>query len=209
MLQADSVNARNIQVNSLSSISVNTGDLTGGSITGGTFKNTNGSFRIDPNGNIVGANITASRIDAASIFQSGYKIKNIDVQVYKVKHGDWCPIPNGFTEQQCTFVPVGYIMTESYFDSNYSYYKNKVPSPWEKRTPYMISESEYEQQKARYIGRCDIYMNGGVKSNVGLIGKRRAVAESNSSSEWSSENNDYYTKSYTYGELYILVIAKQ
>lgn len=52
-------------------------------------------------------------------------------------------------------------------------------------------------------------MNGGVKSNVGLIGKRRAVAESNSSSEWSSENNDYYTKSYTYGELYILVIAKQ
>ena len=209
MLQAGSVSADKMQVDSLSSISINTGDLTGGSITGGTFKNTNGSFRIDPNGNIVGANITASRIDAASIFQSGYKIKNIDVQVYKVKHGDWCPIPNGFTEQQCTFVPVGYIMTESYFDSNYSYYKNKVPSPWEKRTPYMISESEYEQQKARYIGRCDIYMNGGVKSNVGLIGKRRAVAESNSSSEWSSENNDYYTKSYTYGELYILVIAKQ
>ena len=209
MLQADSVNARNIHVNSLSSISVNTGDLTGGSITGGTFKNSTGTFEIDRNGNIKGANITGSRIDAASIFQSGYKIKNIDVQVYKVKHGDWCPIPNGFTEQQCTFVPVGYIMTESYFDSNYSYYKNKVPSPWEKRTPYMISESEYEQQKARYIGRCDIYMNGGVKSNVGLIGKRRAVAESNSSSEWSSENNDYYTKSYTYGELYILVIAKQ
>ena len=38
MLQADSVNARNIHVSSLSSLSVNTGDLTGGSITGGTFK---------------------------------------------------------------------------------------------------------------------------------------------------------------------------
>ena len=209
MLQADSVNARNIQVNSLSSISVNTGDLTGGSITGGTFKNSTGTFEIDRNGNIKGANITGSRIDAASIFQSGYKIKNIDVQVYNVKHGDYCPIPAGFTEQQCTFIPVGYIMTESYFDRNYNYYKNKVPRPFEAKTPSNISKSEYEQQKARYIGRCDIYMNGGVKSNVGLIGKRRAVAEAKDSSEWSSENHDYYSNSYAYGELYILVIAKQ
>lgn len=38
MLQADSVNAQNIHVNSLSSISVNTGDLTGGSITGAHSK---------------------------------------------------------------------------------------------------------------------------------------------------------------------------
>ena len=209
MLQADSVNARNIQVNSLSSISVNTGDLTGGSITGSTFKNSTGTFEIDRNGNIKGANITGSRIDAASIFQSGYKIKNIDVQVYNVKHGDYCPIPAGFTEQQCTFIPVGYIMTESYFDRNYNYYKNKVPRPFEAKTPSKISKSEYEQQKARYIGRCDIYMNGGVKSNVGLIGKRRAVAEAKDSSEWSSENHDYYSNSYAYGELYILVIAKQ
>lgn len=209
MLQADSVNARNIHVNSLSSLSVNTGDLTGGSITGGTFKNSTGTFEIDRNGNIKGANITGSRIDAASIFQSGYKIKNIDVQVYTVKHGDYCPIPAGFTEQQCTFIPVGYIMTESYFDHNYNYYKNKDPRHWENKTPYKISKSEYEQQKARYIGRCDIYMNGGVKSNVGLIGKRRAVAEAKDSSEWSSENHDYYSNSYAYGELYILVIAKQ
>lgn len=209
MLQADSVNARNIHVNSLSSISVNTGDLTGGSITGGTFKNSTGTFEIDRNGNIKGANITGSRIDAASIFQSGYKIKNIDVHVYTVKHGDYCPIPAGFTEQQCTFIPVGYIMTESYFDRNYNYYKNKVARPFEAKTPYKISKSEYEQQKARYIGRCDIYMNGGVKSNVGLIGKRRAVAEAKDSSEWSSENHDYYSNSYTYGELYVLVIAKQ
>ena len=209
MLQANSVNARNIQVNSLSSLSVNTGDLTGGSITGGTFKNSTGTFEIDRNGNIKGANITGSRIDAASIFQSGYKIKNIDVQVYNVKHGDYCPIPAGFTEQQCTFIPVGYIMTESYFDHNYNYYKTKGPRPFEAKTPYKISKSEYEQQKARYIGRCDIYMNGGVKSNVGFIGKRRAVAEAKDSSEWSSENHDYHSNSYAYGELYILVIAKQ
>ena len=212
MLQAGSVTADKMQVDSLSSITINTGDLTGGSITGGTFKNTNGSFKIDPNGNIVGANITASRIDASSIFQSGYKIKNIDVQIYKVRHGDWCPIPDGFTESQCTFIPVGYIMTESYFDSNYRYYETKVPSPWERRTQNYIDKSKYEQQKARYIGRCDIYMNSNDTLNIGIIGKRRAVVEAKSANTWSGggdNGNDYYSNAYSYGELYVLVIAKQ
>ena len=212
MLQAGSVTADKMQVDSLSSITINTGDLTGGSITGGTFKNTNGSFKIDPNGNIVGANITASRIDASSIFQSGYKIKNIDVQIYKVRHGDWCPIPDGFTESQCTLIPVGYIMTESYFDSNYRYYETKVPSPWERRTQNYIDKSKYEQQKARYIGRCDIYMNSNDTLNVGIIGKRRAVVEAKSANTWSGggdNGHDYYSNAYSYGELFVLVIAKQ
>ena len=212
MLQAGSVTADKMQVDSLSSITANIGDLTGGSITGGTFKNTNGSFKIDPNGNIKGANITGSRIDASSIFQSGYKIKNIDVQIYKVRHGDWCPIPDGFTESQCTFIPVGYIMTESYFDSNYRYYETKVPSPWERRTQNYIDKSKYEQQKARYIGRCDIYMNSNDTLNVGIIGKRRAVVEAKSANTWSGggdNGNDYYSNAYSYGELYVLVIAKQ
>ena len=141
--------------------------------------------------------------------QAGFKIRNIDVQIYKVRHGDWCPLPEGFSESQCTFVPVGYIMTESYFDRNYRYYESKAPGPWEQRTQNAIDWSKYAQQKARYIGRCDIYMNGGIELNVGLIGKRRAVVESNSSSEWSSENHDYYSNSYSYGELYVLVIARQ
>ena len=212
MLQAGSVTADKMQVDSLSAITANVGDLNGGTITGGTFKNTNGSFRIDVNGNIVGANITASRIDASSIFQSGYKIKNIDVQIYKVRHGDWCPLPEGFNESQCTFIPVGYIMTESYFDSNYRYYETKVPSPWERRTQNYIDKSKYEQQKARYIGRCDIYMNSNDTLNVGIIGKRRAVVEAKSANTWSGggdNGNDYYSNAYSYGELYVLVIAKQ
>ena len=108
MLQADSVNARNIQVNSLSSISVNTGDLTGGSITGGTFKNSTGTFEIDRNGNIKGANITGSRIDAQSIYQAGFEVKNLDIQVFQVRHGDYCPVPKGYNRADCTFIPVGY-----------------------------------------------------------------------------------------------------
>ena len=208
MLQADSVNARNIQVTSLSSISVNTGDLTGGSITGGTFKNSTGTFEIDRNGNIKGANITGSRIDALSIFQSGYKIKNIDVQVYKVRHGDYCPIPEGFTEAQCTFVPVGYIQTESYFWSNSRYRKNNP------RNGPAIEEREYNQQKSRYIGYCDLYMlqENERGAHVGITGKRRAVVEAKSQSVWSGggdNGNTFSQTAYSYGELYVLVIAKQ
>ena len=209
MLQADSVNARNIKVDSLSSITVNTGNLTGGSITGGTFKNSTGTFEIDRNGNIKGANITGSRIDALSIFQSGYKIKNIDVQVYKVRHGDYCPIPEGFTEAQCAFIPVGYIMTESYSSLNYRYYKNYIPRPWQRGAQNEISELEYNRQKDRYIGYCDIYLNGGDKLNAGLLENHQAVVETNNYNEWSTENHDYHSEYYSYGDLYVLVIAKQ
>ena len=212
MLQAGSVTADKMQVDSLSSITINTGDLTGGSITGGTFKNANGSFKIDQNGNIIGANITASRIDASSIFQSGYKIKNIDVQVYKVRHGDYCPIPNGFTEAQCTFVPVGYIQNERYYRTNNGFYKDMAA----RRTDgsNVLSPSEYRKQKDRYIGSCDIYIakNDDIKLNIGIKGKRQAIAESRSTESWSGggdNGNTYSASNFSYGEVHILVIAKQ
>lgn len=217
MIQAGAVSADKMQVDSLSSISINTGDLKGGSITGGTFKNTNGSFRIDPNGNIVGANITASRIDASSIFQSGYKIKNIDVQVYKVRHGDWCPIPSGFSEEQCTFVPVGYIQTESYcVSSNRSPYIPRVTDDGLASVGKSISKSEYNQQKSRWVGSCDLYFrtNRSNKVNIGIKGKRQAIAESrylDMSTSGSDGSNTGFkdVECYSYGELFILVIAKQ
>ena len=204
MLQAGSVTADKMQVDSLSSITANIGDLKGGSITGGTFKNTNNSFRIDPNGNILGANITASRIDASSIFQSGYKIKNIDIQVYKVKHGDYCPIPSGFSEEQCTFVPVGYVQTDSYSLINYRYYSGSNP----------IDYNTYERNKSRYIGWCSLYMmkNDDTGAHIGIADKRRAVVEAKSSAVWDGggdSGHTYSSTTYSYGELYVLVIAKQ
>lgn len=218
MLQADSVNARNIKVDSLSSITVNTGNLTGGSITGGTFKNSTGTFEIDRNGNIMGANITGSRIDAASIFQSGYKIKNIDVQMYKVKHGDWCPIPNGFTEAQCTFVPVGYIQTESYCNSSNSG-RPYIPQPIDDglgKALERITFDKFNQQKARWTGSCDIYFrtNRTHKVNIGIKGKRKAVVESryldmSTSGSDGSVQGFKDVETYSYGELFVLVIAKQ
>lgn len=218
MLQAGSVTADKMQVDSLSTITANVGNLKGGSITGGTFRNTNGSFNIDPNGNIVGANITGSRIDAASIFQSGYKIKNIDVQVYKVKHGDWCPIPNGFTEAQCTFVPVGYIQTESYCNSSNSGrpYIPKATDDGLGKTLERITFDKFNQQKDRWTGSCDIYFrtNRTHKVNIGIKGKRKAVVESRyldmaTSGSDGSVQGFKDVETYSYGELFILVIAKQ
>ena len=218
MLQAGSVTADKMQVDSLSTITANIGDLKGGTITGGTFKNTNGSFRIDPNGNIVGANITASRIDASSIFQSGYKIKNIDIQVYKVRHGDYCPIPNGFTEGQCTFVPVGYVQTECY---QYSTSKGRPYIPPKEDTPFNVGEritmDEFNKHKSRWVGSCDIYFrtNRTNKVNVGIKGKRRVVVESQyldmstTGSSGTEGKERLNVETYSYGELFVLVIAKQ
>ena len=218
MLQAGSVTADKMQVDSLSTITANVGDLKGGSITGGTFKNTNGSFRIDPNGNIVGANITASRIDASSIFQSGYKIKNIDIQVYKVKHGDWCPIPNGFTEEQCTFIPVGYVQTECY---QYSIGTGRPYIPPKQDSPFNVGErismDEFNKQKSRWVGNCDVYFrtNRTNKVNVGIKGKRRVVVESQyldmstTGSNGTEGTGRWNVETYSYGELFVLVIAKQ
>lgn len=217
MLQAGSVTADKMQVDSLSTITANIGDLKGGSITGGTFKNANGSFKIDPNGNIIGANITASRIDASSIFQSGYKIRNIDIQVYKVKHGDWCPIPNGFTEEQCTFVPVGYIQTESYCRANNG--SPYIPRPTDdglQSVGERISIDRFNQQKRRWVGWCDIYFraNRSKKVNIGIKGKRQAIAESryldmSTSGSDGSVQGFKDVECYSYGEVFILVIAKQ
>lgn len=200
MLQADSVNARNIQVNSLSSISVNTGDLTGGSITGGTFKNSTGTFEIDRNGNIKGANITGSRIDATSIFQSGYKIKNIDVQVYNVKHGDYCPIPVDFTEQQCTFIPIGYKMTENYSDVTGGTRDGR---------------EKWANANRRMIDDCTIYLQSNISSGyhdtkptIGLNG-RKAVCQSVWYSYFSNRDDDGYHKHISFGVLYVLVIGKK
>lgn len=200
MLQADSVNARNIQVNSLSSISVNTGDLTGGSITGGTFKNSTGTFEIDRNGNIKGANITGSRIDAASIFQSGYKIKNIDLQVYSVKHGDYCPIPAGFTEQQCTFIPIGYKMTEDYSDVTGGTRDGR---------------KKWDNANSRMIDNCAIYFQSNISSGyhdtkptIGLNG-REAVCQSIWYSYFSNRDDNGYHKHISFGVLYVLVIGKK
>lgn len=171
MLQAGSVTADKMQVDSLSSISINTGDLTGGSITGGTFKNANGSFKIDQNGNIIGANITGSRIDANTIYQAGFEVKNLNIQVFEVRHGDYCPVPSGYNRKDCTFVPVGYNITKTNFSreevkrekSRYTYQPKDLKVQFSK----FLSHNNYDHgvnAGIDYNDRCAAYsltINGG------------------------------------------------
>ena len=218
MLAAKAVSADKMDVGELSAISSNLGIVTGGKIIGGTIQNGPGSFKVDANGNIVGANITASRIDASSIFQSGYKIKNIDVQVYKVRHGDYCPIPSGFSEEQCTFIPVGYVQTECY---QYSIGTGRPYIPPKQDSPFNVGErismDEFNKQKSRWVGNCDVYFrtNRTNKVNVGIKGKRRVVVESQyldmstTGSNGTEGTGRWNVETYSYGELYVLVIARQ
>ena len=217
MLSANAVTADKLNVNSLSAISANLGEVTGGKIIGGTIQNGTGAFKVDANGNIVGANITGSRIDAQSIMQAGFKIRNIDVQIYKVRHGDWCPLPEGFNENQCNFIPVGYVQTESYCRaSNHGPYIPRASDDGLAPVGKSISNSEYSQQKARWVGNCDIYFrtNRLRKVNIGIKDKRRAIVESRyldmaTSGKDGSNPGFKDVECYSYGELYILVIARQ
>ena len=200
MLQADSVNARNIKVNSLSSLSVNTGDLTGGSITGGTFKNSTGTFEIDRNGNIKGANITGSRIDAQSIFQAGFKVKSIDFKVFAVAHGEWVPTISNYGEDECTFIPIGYKMTESYSDVTGG---------------TRAGREKWANANSRTIDGCTIYFQSNISSGyhdtkptIGLNG-RKAVCQSIWYSYFNNRDDDGYHKHISFGVLYVLVIGKK
>lgn len=195
MLQANAVTADKMSVNSLSAISANLGVVNGGTIIGGRLQNRSGSFMVDENGNIKGANITGSRIDAQSILQAGFQIRNIEVKVFKVKHGNWCPLPEGFSENQCTFVPVGYFLEPS--------------NPYNRAK---MGISVLEKIKSRWINdNCSIYLRGedGKQSEkIGLAGVRRAVVEL----QWATYitgNNDREVQHYQYGDLFVLVIARK
>ena len=200
MLAAKAVSADKMDVGELSAISGNLGTVTGGKIIGGTIQNKPGTFKVDANGNIVGANITASRIDAQSIMQAGFKIRNIDVQIYKVRHGNWCPLPEGFTESQCTFIPVGYKMTEDYSDVTGG---------------TSAGREKWAIANGRRIDYCTMYFQSNISSGyhdtkptIGLNG-REAVCQSIWYSYFSNRDDNGYHKHISFGELYVLVIGKK
>ncbi len=189
MIQAGAVTADKMQVDSLSSITANVGTLRGGEIIGGTLSNESGSFKVDANGNIVGANITGSRIDAQSIFQAGYKVKSIEVLVYDVFMGDTIPVPDGFLRDECTYVPVGHSVPEvDRWDSekytNARQYTN---------TPMKITFSRHNSA-----------YGGGV--TAGITYDYKAIAYSMKTGEGFSRHYSVLTG---IGSLYVLCIAKK
>lgn len=103
MLQAKAVTADKMQVDSLSAITANVGELKGGTIIGTTIKNAYNTFSVDANGNIRGVNITGSRIDANSVYANGEPLKNTNFASMHVVSGQKINLPPGYSYERCLF----------------------------------------------------------------------------------------------------------
>lgn len=98
MLQANSVDATKIKVDSLSALSAYIGGtLRGGKLVGTEIENESGTFKVDAQGNIKGANIMGSRIDANSVYADGQQLKPSFVKRMDVTSGDKIDIPPGYS----------------------------------------------------------------------------------------------------------------
>lgn len=126
MLQAGSVTADKMQVDSLSTITANIGDLKGGTITGTVIKNASNTFEVDANGNIRGVNITGSRIDANSVYANGVPLKNTNFMSLHVVSGQKINLPAGYSYDRCLyyltnvrlFTDFAYKITGRYFNDD-------------------------------------------------------------------------------------------
>lgn len=98
MLQANSITADKLKVDSLSALSAYIGGtLLGGKLVGTEIENESGTFKVDAQGNIKGANITGSRIDANSVFAEGQQLKPAYVKRIDVTSGDKIDLPPGYS----------------------------------------------------------------------------------------------------------------
>lgn len=98
MLQANSITADKLKVDSLSALSAYIGGtLRGGKLIGTEIQNESGTFKVDAQGNIKGANITGSRIDANSVFAEGQQLKPSFVKRIDVTSGDKIEIPSEYS----------------------------------------------------------------------------------------------------------------
>lgn len=201
MLQANAVTADKIKADSLSAISANLGDVHSGTIVSSTIKNDNGTFSVDPNGNIRGANITGSTISADSIINAGFKVKNIDYAILTVAHGQDVPPIGNYGVNECTFIPIGYNFTEKHLrDQN-----------------TRDGRREWDRQYSRLISNCTVYLQGNQPNNndngfiVGLNG-RKVVCQSKYIVEYTDggdNGNDWINKFLAFGVVYVLVIGKK
>lgn len=205
MLQANAVTADKIKADSLSAISANLGDVHSGTIVSSTIKNDNGTFSVDPNGNIRGANITGSTISADSIINAGFKVKNIDYAILTVAHGQDVPAIGNYSVSECTFVPIGYNFTENYVYTGGDYEGRR----------------RYEAAERRKINSCTIYLQGqqpwsysryGAQNLNTIIGlqNRKAVCQATWDSTVNYSNRgDRSDAHLAYGVLFVLVIGKK
>ena len=96
MLQAGAITADKLDANAITGKKITGSQISGGTITGTTIQNSNNSFRVDTNGNIVGARITGSTIDASVIRAAGYTLASMVRTNPTVWHRGYIPVPSGY-----------------------------------------------------------------------------------------------------------------
>lgn len=169
MIQAGAVTADKMQVDSLSAITQNVGELHGGTIIGGTFRNNDSSFQVLPNGDIIGANIIGSRIDAKSVYAEGEQLKPVHVSTQVVDSGDKIVLPEGYSIEKSIIYVLEYdLINSDYFASGivagYDYNGSAQKYYWINTTDYLPNKTDF--------GRTD-WINGDLPHRVNEELKRR------------------------------------
>lgn len=169
MIQAGAVTADKMQVDSLSAITQNVGELHGGTIIGGTFRNNDSSFQVLPNGDITGANIIGSRIDAKSVYAEGEQLKPVHVSTQVVDSGDKIVLPDGYAIEKSIIYVLEYdLINSDYFASGivagYDYNGSAQKYYWINTTDYLPNKTDF--------GRTD-WINGDLPHRVNEELKRR------------------------------------
>ena len=169
MIQAGAVTADKMQVDSLSAITQNVGELHGGTIIGGTFRNNDSSFQVLPNGDIIGANIIGSRIDAKSVYAEGEQLKPVHVSMQVVDSGDKIVLPEGYSIEKSIIYVLEYdLIRDDYFASGIvagtDYTGQTQKYYWINTTDYLPNKTDF--------GRTD-WINGDLPHRVNEELKRR------------------------------------
>ena len=199
MIQAGAVTADKMQVDSLSAITQNVGELHGGTIIGGTFRNNDSSFQVLPNGNIIGANIIGSRIDAKSVYAEGEQLKPVHVSTQVVDSGDKIVLPEGYSIEKSIIYVLEYdLINSDYFASGivagYDYNGSAQKYYWINTTEYLPNKTDF--------GRTD-WINGDLPHRVNEELKRRFPVhfekeETKRVVDWFNNRSNF---TYTYSSL--------
>nr|DAT38123.1 MAG TPA: hypothetical protein [Caudoviricetes sp.] len=113
-IESKTITSDKLVVNELAAISGKLGKVESGEVVASSIHSADNSFNIDKSGNIRGANLTGvtisgSRIDAESIYQAGFHMRNVDIIVRDYNHGDTIYLPNGYSWDNCVAIPQGVI----------------------------------------------------------------------------------------------------
>lgn len=113
-IESKTITSDKLVVSELSAISGKLGKVESGEVVASSIHSADNSFSIDKSGNIRGANLTGvtisgSRIDADSIYQAGFHMRNVDIIVRDYNHGDTIYLPQGYSWDNCVAIPQGIV----------------------------------------------------------------------------------------------------